>query len=110
MNVKPAYWLWPLFFLLFAGTAGAQTYGMIGDSAAANGNARINADDEVCWYVGAQASVLYTASAGDTVTMYKAWLENGDSVSFGLYEFDLEGGILSSSIGRRADQKKDINK
>jgi hypothetical protein len=80
-----------LLALLFsASLVQAQTYAKIGDSAGtADENSWTPLNDQGWWIT--DEALSYTASAGDTVTMLKAWSSNNDSITFAIYEFDTVG-------------------
>lgn len=81
-------------FLICTGAAWGQTYGKIGDSCTtANANYPMGDNDRslLAQHAASGHTHVYLASAGDTVTMFKLWSDNNDSISFGLYEFDAVG-------------------
>jgi hypothetical protein len=82
-----------LICMMVAGQAWGQTYDKMGDSCltANNNTVTFVHIDSVAWLWDVSDGYHYTASAGDTVTMFKAWTDQEDSLAFGLYEFDLVG-------------------
>jgi hypothetical protein len=63
--------------------------GMIGDSCYANANSEILANEDAHWLK--LESKTYTASAGDFCSEFKVWVQDGDSIGFTLYEYDIVG-------------------